>query len=353
MRILFLAEYYPPMIQGGAEISLPILAHELSKRHEVHVLTPNYHAGGNEERLDGKIRVHEFSSIRRLFFRGRRVSGAVYAASKPAFSFLRDAAVRIFVREMSRKLEEFCKGREFDVIHANNYESALSLASADVKAAKVAHLRDLRLMKKPLKGMKFIAISDFLREKYAPLMGGDIVTVYNPVKPARPAAKDHDIVLFVGSLTEEKGARLLPAIASCIGKKTLVVVGEGPERPALEPVPNISLEGFAEDTGKYYAKAPILAVPSRWEEGFGRVVAEGQANGCVVVATRKGAIPELIEDGKTGILADSVAEICNAVNSLSPAVIKRISANARKASKKYEPSVIARQMENIYKNMLQ
>jgi len=352
MRILFLAEYYPPMIQGGAEVSLPILAQELAKRHEVHVLTPNYRNAGNAERKDGKVHIHEFPSIRRLFFQAKRASGAVYAANRNAFSFLLGAAVKIFVREMSEKLEQFCADKKFDVIHANNYESSLSLADANVRGAKVAHLRDLRLMKSPVKGMKFVAISDFLGKKYAPLLGEDIITVYNPVKPAPPAKKDHGIVLFVGSLTEHKGARLLPAIASCISGRKLIALGEGPERQALQNSPNIVLKGFVRDTKKYYAKAPLLVVPSQWEEGFGRVVAEGQANGCVVVATRKGAIPELIEDGKTGILADSVKEMCKALN-MPHDMMQRISVSARNASKKYEPSVIARQMENIYKNMLQ
>ncbi|MBI4019206.1 MAG: glycosyltransferase family 4 protein [Candidatus Aenigmarchaeota archaeon] len=351
MRILFLAEYYPPVIQGGAEISLPILARELSKRHEVHVLTPNYQNSGNAERMDGKVHIHEFSSIRRLFFRGKNLSRAVYAANRRIFSFLLGGAVKIFIHEMAAELEKFCKKENVDIVHANNYESALALSGAKISAHKIAHLRDTRLLRKRISGMHYIAISDFLKKKYIPVFDEKIYTVYNPIEPAKIAKKDSDIVLFVGSLTEQKGTRLLPAIAACIGRKTLVVLGEGPERPLLEKVANISLEGFTENTGKYYAKAPLLIVPSQWEEGFGRVVAEGQANGCVVIATKKGAIPELIEDNKTGILADDAEAMCDAIASLTPTAIRRISSNARKVAKKYDPSQIARQIEKIYKEI--
>jgi glycosyltransferase involved in cell wall biosynthesis len=43
---------------------------------------------------------------------------------------------------------------------------------------------------------------------------------------------------------------------------------------------------------------------SRWEEGFGFVIAEAMASGKPLVGTRVGAIPELVHDGKTGFLVD-------------------------------------------------
>jgi glycosyltransferase involved in cell wall biosynthesis len=45
-------------------------------------------------------------------------------------------------------------------------------------------------------------------------------------------------------------------------------------------------------------------VPNRWEEPFGLIMVEGGATGTPTIGTNRGAIPELIEDGKTGFIVD-------------------------------------------------
>ena len=84
---------------------------------------------------------------------------------------------------------------------------------------------------------------------------------------------------------------------------------------------NINLVGRvpAENVADYMKAFDILVVPTIIEEGFGRVVAEGQVNDCVVIAFRSGGIPELIENEKTGFLVDkgdikSVAEHISALS---------------------------------------
>jgi glycosyltransferase involved in cell wall biosynthesis len=51
-----------------------------------------------------------------------------------------------------------------------------------------------------------------------------------------------------------------------------------------------------------YTEADVVVVPSIWKEPFPRVILEAMAAGRPVVATRSGGIPELVEDGATGIL---------------------------------------------------
>ena len=62
----------------------------------------------------------------------------------------------------------------------------------------------------------------------------------------------------------------------------------------------------------YYDSIDILLMPSR-SEGFGLTAIEGMARGCVVVAANTGGLPEVVSDGKVGLLhepesSDSLAE---------------------------------------------
>jgi glycosyltransferase involved in cell wall biosynthesis len=61
------------------------------------------------------------------------------------------------------------------------------------------------------------------------------------------------------------------------------------------------------------ADAQALLVPISWEEPFGLTIPEALASGTPVIATRHGAMPELIEDGKTGFLCDTIDDMETAV----------------------------------------
>jgi glycosyltransferase involved in cell wall biosynthesis len=59
----------------------------------------------------------------------------------------------------------------------------------------------------------------------------------------------------------------------------------------------------------FYGSATALLYPIEWEEPFGLVVAEAMACGTPVIAYRRGSMPELIEDGKTGFVIDESVDI--------------------------------------------
>jgi len=58
----------------------------------------------------------------------------------------------------------------------------------------------------------------------------------------------------------------------------------------------------------FYGNAKALLYPIEWEEPFGLVVAEAMACGTPVIAYRRGSMPELIENGKTGFVIESDIE---------------------------------------------
>ena len=82
-----------------------------------------------------------------------------------------------------------------------------------------------------------------------------------------------------------------------------------PQRQALEPlIRSLRLEdavewvGVAEDMQALIASVDLVLAPSTYPESFGRIVVEAQAVGRPVIASRAGALAELIDDGRTGLL---------------------------------------------------
>jgi glycosyltransferase involved in cell wall biosynthesis len=66
--------------------------------------------------------------------------------------------------------------------------------------------------------------------------------------------------------------------------------------------PRVHWLGEVADTAPFFGALDVLAVPSTAVESAPRTIAEAQAAGCAVVASRIGGIPELIDDGRTGLL---------------------------------------------------
>lgn len=117
-------------------------------------------------------------------------------------------------------------------------------------------------------------------------------------------------VLFAGRLTVEKGVRLLPDLAAALGEVPLVVAGEGPLGPLLAAaarrIPSLRLLGRLEGAAfaALRAAASVVIVPSLFYETYGYAVAEALLDGRPVVASRIGALPELIEHERTGLLVE-------------------------------------------------
>jgi glycosyltransferase involved in cell wall biosynthesis len=107
--------------------------------------------------------------------------------------------------------------------------------------------------------------------------------------------EDPPHALYVGRLSEEKGARELAEAARGL---PLVVVGDGPLR-SLFP----RAVGFVppHEVGPYYERAAVVVVPSR-REGYGVAAREAMAHGRPVVAAAVGGLVDAVEDGVTGVL---------------------------------------------------
>jgi glycosyltransferase involved in cell wall biosynthesis len=120
------------------------------------------------------------------------------------------------------------------------------------------------------------------------------------------------VVGFAGRLIQGKGiGTLLHAVAELARDSVkLEIAGDGPERKSLEALAaklgiadRVRFRGWVHDMSTFWRSCDVAVVPSEeWIESFGMVVIEAMAAGLPILATRSGALPELVVDGETGAL---------------------------------------------------
>jgi glycosyltransferase involved in cell wall biosynthesis len=89
-------------------------------------------------------------------------------------------------------------------------------------------------------------------------------------------------------------------------------------RPILASASQVTYIGelAGEATKHWYSRARATLFPIRWGEPFGMVLIESMASGTPVLAFGKGAVPEIIDDGKTGFISDSVDSMVSALRNI-------------------------------------
>jgi glycosyltransferase involved in cell wall biosynthesis len=133
------------------------------------------------------------------------------------------------------------------------------------------------------------------------------------LNPPAFSSNHKDYVVFIGRLSPEKGIfTLIEAFEDLLSLEscTLKIIGDGPLRRQIEDkirekgIRNIELLGKKglEECMKLLKEARFLIMPSRWYETFGRIIIEAFACGKPVIASRLGAMAEIVKDGQTGLL---------------------------------------------------
>lgn len=202
--------------------------------------------------------------------------------------------------------------READLVHAHWLAGGAIAALARVPfvvtlhgsgtAGRFADLelarRHPRLVRAILRRARVVVcVSDALADAARRCGAREVRVIRNGVAiPSRVGREAEPAeVLFAGRLSPEKGIEELVAATEGMN---LVVAGDGPLRQlvpdALGFVPHTELE-------RLYARAAVVVLPSH-REGLPLCVLEAMAHGRPVVASAVGGIPELVEDGVTGLL---------------------------------------------------
>jgi glycosyltransferase involved in cell wall biosynthesis len=142
------------------------------------------------------------------------------------------------------------------------------------------------------------------------------------IYPAKPHRGDY--LLFLGRFSPDKGAHRAIAVAMELGLP-LKMAGKNRELKErqyfaefVEPhVGHAGIEYLGEVTHgekvELLQDARATLFPIEWEEPFGLVMIESMACGTPVIATRHGAVPEVIEDGRSGIIVEQYREMAAAL----------------------------------------
>ncbi len=191
-------------------------------------------------------------------------------------------------------------------------------------------------------------VADFVSASYGlPRETIDVVHCGIDTEVFRPRAEpeppdSRPTVLFVGTLTEEKGlTTVVEAVLSLRSKYPDILLqilgnGEGAladtlraQARAAGAEASVEYHGFVADRPRlpeYYRRAHVFASPAHHEPGVANVYVEAMACGCPVVASRTGGAPEAVVDGETGLLVppDDVDATAAALDRiLSDAALRR------------------------------
>ena len=218
----------------------------------------------------------------------------------------------------------------------------------------------------------FITPSQFVRKKLIE-NGFDskkIITVLHFTKAENVGAKKRkhqNYILSFGRLDESKGIdTLLKAFSRIADKKVkLKIAGTGDQEATLKALAQeLEIDDRVEFLG-HKTKAEVAEAisnclftvfPSRMHETFGLVISESFVLGKTVVASKVGAIPELVKNNKTGLLfnVDSAKGLATAIDSLlaDRAKLKLLSKNAKAEAKKYDSGKHYKKIISLYNKLI-
>ena len=120
---------------------------------------------------------------------------------------------------------------------------------------------------------------------------------YKGIENAIKAAEISGInLVLIGKIDEGKEEYFIKKIKPRLSEK-IRYLGELPQEKLI----------------KYYQEAKAFLYPIEWEEPFGLVMAESMACGTPVIAFKRGSVPEIIQNGKTGFVVRTVFEMAKAI----------------------------------------
>jgi glycosyltransferase involved in cell wall biosynthesis len=299
-------------------------------------------------------------------------------------------------REMFQALEHFQRRYQYDVLHAfflypAGFIAGLIGRQHDVKV--IASIRGNDVGKyafDPLR-MPFIVSAlhnaDYITSVAASLIeladraitpiAGKTKTILNSIEVnrlrprSRPALNLKGIVIGTAGLFRyKKGlAHLLKALAGLDGRLdyTALLVGdffkEEDRQTHAQYLKDFSLCHPAILTGRilpdrmadYLQLFDIMVFPSLFSEGCPLSLLEGMAMGKAVIASRAGAMPEIIRDHENGLLVNpgSADEITSAIMELfeNPRLRERLAANAAETASRMTPERERREWMQVYKSV--
>lgn len=258
-----------------------------------------------------------------LFATQDSITAATLAGPVPA-PYSEDPSVDAKVWEMRHLAEVFTRAGEFDLIH-NQADFPAHAFSGLVDTPMVTTIHGfsserIMPMYEPYQDrVHYVAISD--ADRHPRLRYADTIHHGIPIEDFPFDPEGSEDLLFFGRIHPDKGVAEAVTVAQATGRR-LVMAGivqdqgywERDVRPHVDDdrIVYRGPVGGTERTATLGAAKALLHLIN-FDEPFGLSVVEAMACGTPVIAIRRGSMPELIEDGVTGFLVDTVEQAIAAV----------------------------------------
>jgi L-malate glycosyltransferase len=264
--------------------------------------------------------------------------------------------------------------RGFDVVHCHEAHGLTAAWCAGVHRRTVCVVS--RRVAYPISRLRYrsakriIAVSRFVKESVLACGFPDeqVEVIYDGVPvPDAPAVGGGGLRLgCVGWLLPEKGQELLiralPAVLARYPGCRLVLAGDGPSRSGLERLAaslgvtaSVEFAGLVDDVSAVYRALDVFVFPSL-AEPLGSSLLSAMAYGLPCVALARGAVPEVIENGRTGLLVEEPdpAAFADAVLRLldDASLAARLGAAARQTvEKRFSVARMASETVELYRRV--
>jgi len=341
MRILQLAplwEACPPPAYGGTEAVVSLLAEELVARGHTVIL-----AASGDSRTSATLLATYQRSLRR----------ADELADRNPYDWM----------HISNALRS---AGDVDIVHNHAGELAMSMTGL-IRTPVLTTMHclvtpDTQFVWERYTGA-YNTISKSQRRHMPALRGAAeyVGHVYNAidVESFPFQSEKGDDLLFLSRMAPEKGPEYAVQVAKRTGRR-LIMAGkvDNYDRAFFEEVmrnlidgDQIVFDGEADAMRKreLYRSAYCLLMPLRWEEPFGLVMPEAMACGTPVIAFRRGSAEELIVDGETGFIVDSMEEMVEAVGRVDEIEPRRCRQHVREH---FSPQIMASAYLRVYERLL-
>lgn len=405
MRVLLLSDLYPPVI-GGIELHVRNVARGLAARgHDVAVATMHHEGQPSIER-DGPIVVH-------------RLRGSIHRIDRAYGDVLRRFAPPFPDPELVLGLSRIIRSERPEIVHGHNWLTRSFLPLKRASGARlVVTLHDYGLVCAKRSLLYRGALCDgpalgkclgcagrhYGAAKGVVITFGTFVTgplersavdLFMPVSSAvatasrldadgaafqivpnfvpdevaeqttapgqdgDPRLADEPYLLYVGALTEHKGVPvLLDAYRRLKDPPPLVMIGtRWPDSPRSFP-PGVTVLSDVphDDVMRAWSRSLLGVVPSTFPDPCPTVAMEAMASGRALVASDIGGLPDLVEDGSTGLLvpAGDAGALASAIQRLvdDRATADRFGGNGRRKVKDFMSSRVITRIESAYGRVL-
>jgi len=268
-----------------------------------------------------------------LFASGDSISSAELVASVPQALRLSETTdtLSCYVLQLEQVRQ---RARKFDIIHFHDNLMYFPLVRAGLGANTVSTLHgrlDLPIHQWAFSAFPEMPVVSISRSQRLPLSIANWVgNVYHGLPAdvckfrSRPS---EDYVAFLGRLSPEKGVDRAIEVARRAGIKLRIagkvdVVDKAYFRECIEPRLNSAQVEFLgeideREKASFLGNARAVLFPITWPEAFGLVLIEAMNTGTPVIAWRHASVPEVVDDGVTGVLVETIDEAVEAIDRVS------------------------------------